>query len=154
MSNALPVEVKKTICLLVLIGLCVFYSSSSAQDTLRFQRSLGIGAGIQKGVFGSLSLWHDWMYMSWDFGYNFYGYANAVTMSGSWGWIPPGSRVKPGPILLMSITLCPFRHDDKRTSNVSADLGWLSRNPKEIGYLITIGGGLKKQFRLHTEVMV
>lgn len=105
------------------------------------------GVGYQKGLFAGLSVKWEWFYSAIDFGYNVFHSNNSSIFSISVGWLPSSTRDGDGLFVNFigsSSNLFSSNSSDE-PGYVSANVGWLSYQPKKVSYSILLGPGLKSE---------
>ena len=103
-----------------------------------------LGIGLQKGVFAGGEDIILGFILGSDVGYYPFSKDYSYTLSMTFGWMPEYSRTHPGIFYSLVLTSLDFIKFDKvRTAFTTLNIGWQSRNKKNLGYSFSIGGGMK-----------
>lgn len=119
-------------------------SQTEIRDTLYMSEEVHIGIGLQKGIFAGLKLHLGGFIAGSDIGYYPFSKDYSYTMSMTLGWLPEYSRTHPG--IFYSLVITPldiFKKQNIKTSFLTANIGWLSLNKKDINYAFSLGAGIK-----------
>lgn len=110
--------------------------------------NLGVqgGVGYQKGLFGGLSVKWEWFYGTFEYGYNIFHSNHPSIFSFSLGWLPSSTRNGDGLFVsFIGSSSNMFSSNSDGPVFASANIGWLSYQPKKVSYSILLGPGLKSE---------